>query len=231
VYFNNQGKPVTANKIPKLNNATTGGTFYAPTGYGTSGQYLKSNGNAAPTWATFSKSTVGLGNADNTADANKRVKGANITTTANAVAYYTDAAGTFGTKASANGALYATAANGALSWGTLPIAQGGTGMTSATSKGIVYATSTTALATTAAGTSGQVLTSGGTGNPSWTTATNANTASAIVKRDASGNFSAGTITASLSGNATTATTAAGLTGITANKFVIGNGSSTAYASS
>jgi microcystin-dependent protein len=35
-----------------------------------------------------------------------------------------------------------------------------------------------------------------------TTATNANTASAIVARDASGNFSAGTITASLSGNVT-----------------------------
>jgi hypothetical protein len=34
----------------------------------------------------------------------------------------------------------------------------------------------------------------------------ANTASKIVKRDASGNFSAGTITATLSGNATTATT-------------------------
>ena len=36
-------------------------------------------------------------------------------------------------------------------------------------------------------------------------ATNANTASTIVFRDASGNFSAGTITAALSGNATTAT--------------------------
>ena len=35
-------------------------------------------------------------------------------------------------------------------------------------------------------------------------ATNANTGNAIVKRDASGNFSAGTITATLSGNATTA---------------------------
>lgn len=39
-----------------------------------------------------------------------------------------------------------------------------------------------------------------------TTATNANTASAIVARDASGNFSAGTITATLTGNASTATT-------------------------
>ena len=38
-------------------------------------------------------------------------------------------------------------------------------------------------------------------------ATSANTGSAIVARDGSGNFSAGTITAALSGNATTATTA------------------------
>jgi len=38
-----------------------------------------------------------------------------------------------------------------------------------------------------------------------TTATDSNTASAIVARDASGNFSAGTITASLSGNATNVT--------------------------
>ena len=54
---------------------------------------------------------------------------ANLTTTANAVAYYTDTAGTFGSKASANGALYATSANGALTFGTLPAAQGGTGKT------------------------------------------------------------------------------------------------------
>ena len=56
---------------------------------------------------------------------------ANLTSTTNAVAYYTDTAGKFGSKASANGALYATSANGALQWGTLPIAQGGTGKTSA----------------------------------------------------------------------------------------------------
>jgi hypothetical protein len=42
-------------------------------------------------------------------------------------------------------------------------------------------------------------------------ATNANTASTIVKRDGSGNFTAGTITAALSGNASTATSAATLT--------------------
>ena len=44
-----------------------------------------------------------------------------------------------------------------------------------------------------------------------TTATSANTASAIVARDASGNFSAGTITATLSGNASTATSATSAT--------------------
>jgi hypothetical protein len=41
--------------------------------------------------------------------------------------------------------------------------------------------------------------------------TNANTANTLVRRDASGNFSAGTITAALSGNASTATSAATLT--------------------
>jgi hypothetical protein len=45
-------------------------------------------------------------------------------------------------------------------------------------------------------------------------ATNLNTANAIVKRDASGNFAAGTITANLSGNATTATTATNATNFT-----------------
>lgn len=47
-----------------------------------------------------------------------------------------------------------------------------------------------------------------------TTAASTNTASAIVARDASGNFSAGTITASLNGNATTATSATSATSAT-----------------
>ena len=44
-------------------------------------------------------------------------------------------------------------------------------------------------------------------------ATSANTASKLVARDASGNFSAGTITATLSGNASTATTATNATNV------------------
>jgi hypothetical protein len=51
-----------------------------------------------------------------------------------------------------------------------------------------------------------------------TTATNSNGASTIVARDASGNFSAGTITANLTGTATTATNAATVTGATQNSI-------------
>lgn len=53
-------------------------------------------------------------------------------------------------------------------------------------------------------------------------ATNLNTPSTIVKRDASGNFSAGTITASLSGNASTATALAATPAqCAANQFATG----------
>jgi phage-related tail fiber protein len=64
--------------------------------------------------------------------------------------------------------------------------------------------------TTAALTAGSYLTGGtfdgGTAATFAVDATSANTASKVVARDASGNFSAGTITAALTGNASTATT-------------------------
>ena len=63
------------------------------------------------------------------------------------------------------------------------------------------------------------ISTGGKVANSATTATSANTASAIVARDASGNFTAGTITAALSGNASTATTLAtarNINGVTFN---------------
>jgi hypothetical protein len=57
-------------------------------------------------------------------------------------------------------------------------------------------------------------------------ATSANTASKVVARDSSGNFSAGTITAALSGNATTATTATNVAGGAANRIVYQSSSGT-----
>ena len=56
------------------------------------------------------------------------------------------------------------------------------------------------------------ISTGGKVSNSATTATSANTVSAIVARDASGNFSAGTITAALTGTASNVTTNANLTG-------------------
>jgi len=82
--------------------------------------------------------------------------------------------------------------------GTLQVTNGGTGATTLT--GYVFGNGTGAMTAS-------------TSIPnSATTATSANTASAIVARDGSGNFSAGTITANLSGNATTATTASSTSG-------------------
>lgn len=61
----------------------------------------------------------------------------------------------------------------------------------------------------------------------WTVdATSANTASKVVARDSSGNFSAGTITATLSGAATSATTATNLAGGAANRIAYQTGTGT-----
>jgi hypothetical protein len=57
-------------------------------------------------------------------------------------------------------------------------------------------------------------------------ATSANTASKVVARDSSGNFSAGTITATLSGAATSATTATNLAGGAANQLAYQSGAGT-----
>ena len=52
--------------------------------------------------------------------------------------------------------------------GTLPMGSGGTGTTTApTQGGVIYAASTSAYASTAAGTAGQVVVSNGTGAPTW----------------------------------------------------------------
>jgi hypothetical protein len=93
--------------------------------------------------------------------------------------------------------------------GTLAVGNGGTGATTLT--GYVYGNGTGAFTAS-------------TSIPNAaTTATNLNTASAIVARDGSGNFSAGTITAALNGNASTATTAANVNNGTLSMAVSGTG--------
>ena len=90
----------------------------------------------------------------------------------------------------------------------LPVSSGGTGATTLTQGGIAYGGATTYLFT-AVGTAGDLLSSNGTGAPTWVTPASTNTNSAIVKRDGSGNFAANVITASLTGTASSATNIAG----------------------
>ena len=101
-----------------------------------------------------------------------------------------------------------TIATKAAATNPIAVSTGGTGIQTLTQGGIAYGGATT-YAFTAVGTTGDLLSSNGAGAPTWVTPTNLNTASAIVKRDSSGNFSAGTITASLTGTASLATNLAG----------------------
>jgi hypothetical protein len=116
----------------------------------------------------------------------------------------------------ADGKLFYKDNNGALqviaqkSTATTPfsVSIGGTGISSLTQGGVAYGGATT-YAFSAVGTSGDVLKSNGTGAPTWITPASANTPSALVIRNASGNFSAGTITADLTGTASTSTNLSG----------------------
>ena len=83
-----------------------------------SGQF---SGNAATATSATSATTASKANA------------ANITTTKNSIAIYTDTAGTFNYISTANGAAYATGSEKFLTFGTLPVAQGGTGLTASPS--------------------------------------------------------------------------------------------------
>jgi hypothetical protein len=79
--------------------------------------------------------------------------------------------------ASGNASWATVSASASSFTGTLAVANGGTGQASnLTQGGLVYGSSTTAMATSAAGSAGQVLTSGGTGAPSFVTTTLSGTA-------------------------------------------------------
>ncbi|MDB5185477.1 MAG: hypothetical protein JWN38_1285, partial [Candidatus Saccharibacteria bacterium] len=118
-----------------------------------------------------------------------------------------------------------TISNAASTWngGTIAVAKGGTGLTTLTQGGVIYASGTTAMAVTTAGTSGQCLASGGTGAPTWvtcsTTATGtANTIAMYTGANALGNSiitqSGTTVTVAGTLSANTALNSAAITGTT-----------------
>ena len=91
-----------------------------------------------------------------------------------AITYYTFPR-SFGT----NGYVLTTNGAGTATWslvnlssavtGTLGVANGGTGLATGTQGGLLYFSGATSTASTASGTSGQILTSGGAGAPAWAT--------------------------------------------------------------
>ena len=117
--------------------ANEGGILYFRNNYTTAKQSTYSRTSVSISYNTGNTTFAGsvtstggfIGNLTGNADS---ATAANITSTANGVAYYSNTNGTFANMASKNGALYATDTNGTLYWGTLPIAQGGTNATSFT---------------------------------------------------------------------------------------------------
>ena len=163
------------------------GTAYTFSSAGTSNQVLLSGGTGSPTWANQSTLSVGTAttatNATNTtvtiSSANSAFKVPFVNTTGDATGNYgllhdgstftynpstnTLVVGSF----SGSGASLTQLNASNISSGTLPIARGGTNSASTpTAGGVPYGTGSQ-YAFTPAGTSSQVLLSGGTGSPTW----------------------------------------------------------------
>lgn len=137
-YVDTAGSSILFGTLP-VNRGGTGATTF------TSGNVLVGAGTSAVT--TIGKDTANTASTLVQRDSNgnfsagtitasltgvaSKATAANITTNTNAIAKYSNTTGSFASIRSANGALYATAQDGAPTFGTLPIAQGGTGATSA----------------------------------------------------------------------------------------------------
>jgi hypothetical protein len=188
------------------------GSTLAYTSAGSSGQFLQSNGSGAPTWVT----AAGSG-----------------TVTSVAVSGGTTGLTTSGGPITSSGTITIA--------GTLATANGGTGGTATPTAGTIPYGTGTALAYSAAGTSGQVLTSGGSGAPTWTTVTGTGTVTSVDQ-----SFTGGIISATggpITGSGTLALSVAGTSGgvpyftsssawassaaLTANAVMIGGGAGAA----
>lgn len=171
------------------------GSALAYTAAGTSGQFLKSNGAGAPTWVT----AAGTG-----------------TVTSVDVSGGTTGLTTSGGPVTTSGTITIA--------GTLAIANGGTNGTATPTAGTIPYGTGTALAYSPTGTSGQVLTSGGAGAPTWTTVTGTGTVTSVAQT-----FTGGLI--SVSGSPITAAGTLALTVAGTSGGVPYFGSSSTWASS
>jgi trimeric autotransporter adhesin len=168
------------------------GTAYAFTAAGTSGQVLTSNGSGTPTWAAAGAQGSGTANyasywtnsttigSEQYLNVSRGGTGLGSYTTGDFI--YASAAGALSKLAdvATGNAIISGGVGGVPSWGkigltthvsgTLPIANGGTNGTATPTAGAVAYGTGSAFAFTAAGTSGQVLTSNGSSAPTWAAA-------------------------------------------------------------
>ena len=142
------------------------------------------------------------------------------------------------TRIAADGTVGSGGANATWDGVTVGVGRGGTGDVTFNANGVMYGNLTSALQATAAGAQNYLLQgNGGASAPGWVPSTVIATGNTIVRRDASGNFTGATISATsfvgdLSGNATnvTGTVAVGNGGtgaasLTSGGILYGNGTS------
>ncbi len=133
-----------------MGNATANVTYTLPGADGTSGQFLRTNGSGIMSWGSSAP-----------------VDATYITQTANATLTNEQALSALST-----GYMKVTTTTGVItSQATpIPVTDGGSGTNTApTQGGVIYAASAAAMASTAAGTAGQILQSNGSSAPTWVT--------------------------------------------------------------
>ena len=219
------GNATTATTATQVSNSLT----LATSGTGLSGS-ATFNGSSAQTFTVTSNATnLNTGSAIVARDASGNFSAGTITATLSGNASTATSATTAGSITSQANSATITAsssntanqivlrdASGNFSAGTITAALNGNASTATTAANVNNGTLTMNVSGT--GLSGsQTFTANQSSAATFTVtsnATNANTASTIVARDASGNFSAGTITATLSGNATSANNSTTVNGLT-----------------
>jgi hypothetical protein len=216
-YLRNTGGTVTGNVLITgtlgVTGATTlsstltiGGVTYTFPASQAANQYLRTDGSGTLTWVNVLESLALTDLSDVT-----------ITSVASGqFLLYDGAVWVNGT----NGSALTTLNASNLSSGTVNTARVAGSYTGITAVGTLTAGAISTGFTAIADTFLATISTASKVSNSATTATNANTASAIVARDASGNFSAGTITASLTGNISGTAPAGTLTGTTLASNVV-----------
>jgi len=157
----------TGNNTFTANGVIYGNTTSAlgVTAAGTTGQVLVATTSGAPSWGAVPSTAAVTSITFGTTGLTPSTATTGAVTVAGTLA--TANGGTNLTSFNSGGAVYASSAS-VLTTGTLPVTSGGTGQASAlTTNGVVYGLSATGMATTVAGTTGQVLLATTGGAPSW----------------------------------------------------------------